>query len=382
MKNIISKIFISLLILFTVAGCKSDDLDYPNPDITPVEDLYAPVEGQLLTLKADNNAYVLFQWAPSHAQDAQLVSYEVVFFETADSSTPIYRMTSDNVGKENYARVNHIDINRICAIAGIPVGETGNIYWSVTSWRGIKSATCSKKSSLVVTRLDGFEVVPENVYIVGSATEVGDNITNALTMKKVEEGEFEIYTELDNAGEFYFIDRKTDNPEKSYINTSGNLTEVKNGETSTVSSKSIYRIKINFLTRGTEITKIKGMELWHCWEQQVLFSCTYNGLGIWTGTQSNLRANNNNTDSRYKIRMAVEDKDGNTSNWWWGPVNSGEDADPSGNPAYYYMATYYSPINQWDPKWKFNPSPLPWGKTVTMKISLVGDSPYTHSIEY
>lgn len=385
MKTIISKILILMSILFAVAGCKSDDMEYTNPDVTAVEDLYAPTNDQLVTLKTEKNASLLFQWAPSYAEDAQLVSYEVIFYEKADSSKPIYRIASDNAGKENYAGISHIDLNRVCAAAGIPTGETGAIYWSVTSWRGIKSATCAKRNSLVVTRLDGFEIVPEVVYIVGSATETGDNVANALMMKKVEEGEFEIYTELDNAGEFYFVDRKTDNPEKSYIDASGSLEEAYENETSTVNSKAVYRIKINYLTRGTEITKIKKMELWHCWEQGVLLSSAYNGAGNWLGSTNDFKKINNNGDNRYKIRMTVEDKDGAQSIWWWGPTNSGEDGDPTGNAAYFYMALYYTPINQWDPKWKMfgDNQPQPWGKAVTFKVSLATDKPnYTHSVEF
>lgn len=379
MKTIIKKSLIILAVLLSVASCKPDDMEYKDPIVTAVEDLYAPVEDQYVTLRSAKDAFIQFQWAPSHIQDGQLVSYEVVFFDKKESTTPIYRIASENTGKENYARISHVDINKVASAAGIPVGETGTIYWTVTSWRGISSAQSSTKNALVVSRLNGFEIVPDMVYLLGSGTEAGAEISQALVMKKIEDGVFEIYTELDNAGQYYFVDRLLENPTKYYINEAGALMGASDNETSAVSAKAVYRIKIDFTTRATEITKIKGMILWHCWEQTSLLTLNYSGKGKWTGSVDKFSKPNGNEDVRYKIRMSVETADG-SANWWWGPTNENEDGDPTGSAAYTYMNLYLTPKNQWDPKWKFESNP--WGKKLNMTVVLDGASQYTHVMEF
>lgn len=379
MKTIINKTIIILTVLIAVVGCKPDDMEYKDPVVTAVEDLYTPIENQYVALRSAKDAFIQFQWSPSRVQDGQLVSYEVVFYDKKESTTPIYRIASDNTGKEPYARISHVNLNKVASAAGIPVGETGTIYWTTTSWRGLGSAVCATKNALALTRLNGFEVVPDMVYAIGSGTEVGEELSKALTMKKVEDGVFEIYTELDNAGQYYFVDRISGTPVKYFIEESGALAEAKNNETSTISTKGVYRIKLDFTTRSTEITKITNMVIWHCWEQIPVVSLTYTGSGKWEGATDNLSKPNGNGDTRYKIRMSVNTDEG-AAQWWWGPTNENEDADPTGSAAYYNMNLYYTPKNQWDPKWKFEPNP--WGKKLTVTVSLDGASSYTHVMAY
>lgn len=379
MKKIINKSIIILAVLLAFVGCKPDDMEYKDPSVTAVEDLYAPIEDQYVTLRSDKDAFIQFQWNPSHVQDGQLVSYEVVFFDKKESTTPIYRIASTNTGKENYAQISHVELNKVASAAKIPVGETGSIYWSVVSWRGISSAQSAAKNSLVVTRLNGFEIVPDMVYITGSGTEAGTEVSQAMIMKKVEDGVFEIYTELDNAGQYYFVDRTLENPTKYYINEAGALMGAANNETSTITNKAVYRIKIDFTTRTTEIVKIKEMILWHCWEQTSILSLNYAGKGRWSGSTAKLAKPNGNGDTRYKIRMSIESAEG-AANWWWGPVNENEDGDPTGSAAYYNMNLYYTPKNQCDPKWKLDINP--WDKKLNMTVILDGASQYTHTMEY
>src|SRR5690606_40794411 len=135
--------------------------------------------------------------------------YEVVFYKETDLEKTVYRIVSEKGGKELYAAISHLDINRAAAAAGIPTGETGTIYWAVASWRGVTSAVSAKKNKLTVKRLEGFEVIPDAVFITGEATETGSDISQALSLTKTDDGKFEIYTRLKNEGGYRFVDRTT-----------------------------------------------------------------------------------------------------------------------------------------------------------------------------
>ncbi len=375
MKTIIYKAIILLSALLAMSGCKSDDMEYHDPNVSPVDQLYAPVDNKVVELSSQKDAKLLFQWSQSHSQDGQLVSYEVVFFKESDKNNPIYRIPSDNLGRELFANISHLDINKACSAAGILPGETGSIYWSVVSWRGMSSAICPQRNLLTATRLEGFENVPENVYITGNATEKGSDASQAMLMKSLGDGEFEIYTKLKKDEPFFFIDRVSGTPEAYYINTSKNeLTKVDNNETTSVSSEGVYRVSINFNTRAASITRITAMAIYQIWTKSLIIEFNYTELGVWEGSTNDFGAGVDNKDDRYKIRMTTEN-----GYEWWGPVNEGEDGRPSGNASYYNMALYDS-SDEWNPKWKFAGDC--WGKKANAKIILSGDAVYTHSIEY
>ncbi|MBZ4190201.1 SusE domain-containing protein [Niabella beijingensis] len=375
MKTIIAKIFIACSLFVFITGCKKSDMEYKDPKVSAVDELYAPLENQQVTLSTQSDARLLFQWAPSHAQDGQLVSYEVVFYKESDKENPVYRITSDNTGKELYANISHLDINRACAAAGIPTGETGTVYWSVTSWRGLSSAVCSQKKKLTVKRLEGFEVIPDNVYLTGAASETGDDIANAMKLQKTGEGKFEIYTQLKSQGGYKFVDRTSGTPEEYYINTSGKLADADNNETSGVSETAVYRITIDFTNKGTTSTKITTMGVFFCPENKVILNLDYQGLGVWSGTGViNFRQESWGKDERYKFQMETS-----AGTKQLGTVNATDSRPAADAPASYYYVRLLDQNSQWDDKWKF--ATQVDGANTTVTVTMKGGAPYTHTVK-
>lgn len=375
MKTIIAKIFIAFSFLACIAGCKKSDMEYKDPKVSPVDELYAPLDNQQLILSTQVGAHLLFQWAPSHAQDGQLVSYEVDFYAEADTSKPVYRIVSDNTGEELYATITHIDINKACAAAGIPSGETGTVYWSVSSWRGLSSAVCPQKNKLVVKRLEGFEVIPDSVFLTGAASETGDDIAKAIPMQKTDDGKFEIYTQLKAQGGYKFVDRTAGTPTTYYINTSGKLAEADNGESADVANAGIYRITLDFTNKGTTMTGITKIGVFFCPSNAVILDLDYKGLGVWSGsTVIHLQPESWGLDERYKFQMETS-----AGTEQLGTAIDSDSPPDANSPASYYYVKLLDQTSQWDHKWKFDHALD--GQNATVTLTLKGGAPYTHSVK-
>lgn len=375
MKTIVSHIFIAFSLILFIAGCKKNEMEYKDPRVSPVDALYAPLENQQLTLSSDQGASLLFQWAPSHAQDGQLVSYEVAFYKESNLETPVYRIVSELGGKELYASISHLDINRACSAAGIPTGETGTIYWTVVSWRGLSSATCPQKNKLTVKRLEGFESIPDEVYVTGEASETGADLSKALPMKRTENGKFEIYTQLKKGGGFKFTDRKTSDPVSYYINASNKLAEANNDELSTVDETAVYRITLDFTNKAVTSLKITKMGVFFCPENKVILDLAYQGAGVWSGTGViNFRQEGWGRDERYKFQLETS-----AGTKQLGTLNGTDSRPTASSPASYYYVKLLDQNSQWDDKWKFATEVD--GANTTVTLSMKADGAYTHTVK-
>lgn len=375
MKTIMPKIFVVLTFLSLMIGCKKSDMEYKDPKVTAVDQLYAPVDNQQVVLSTQAGSALLFQWAPSHAQDGQLVSYEVDFYSASDTINPVYRIASDNSGAELYANIKHIDINKAAAAAGIPTGETGTIYWSVSSWRGISSAVSSQKNELIVKRLEGFEVIPDNVYLTGEGSETGDDLGKAIQMTKVSDGKFEIYTKLKAGAGYKFVDRISGTPSTYYINDDGKLAEAAGDESSSVASDGIYRITVDFTNKGTTMTTIKSVGVFFSPTNSIILNLDYQGLGVWSGsTTLHLKQESWGLDERYKFQMETS-----AGTEQLGTKIDTDSPPDASSPASYYYVTLLDQTSQWDHKWKFNHSLD--GQVITVSLFLQGTGPYTHTVK-
>jgi len=346
MKNIIFKIFTLAVLAVCVYGCKTDDMEYHDPEVSAADALYTPTDNQKLTLSSQAGATTMFQWSAGHAQDGQAVFYEVVFYKESDTENPVYRVGAMQSG-QTYASIPHVEINKAAGRAGIPTGEEGKMFWTVVSWRGLKSAICPQKNEITVTRLKGFEVLPENVYITGDASEAGTEIANAIQMKKIEDGKFEIYTKLSNQGTYKFVDRLTDDAEVYYIQGTDNLLDADNNESSSVADESVYRINLDFTSKYAKLEKIERVEFNMCTPKQVI-EMPYIGGGVWKVDNIQPDFKTEWDDDRYFYFMYVDGVKYKLGN---------KDKD-SGNPgatsgAYFNIGYIGLDDNQWDYCFKF-----------------------------
>lgn len=368
-KTSITNIVLIVALVFAFGACSSD-MDVRHLGVTAVGKLYKPHDDNALMLIS--TASMTFSWEPAYAEDGSGVLYEVVFDKVnGDFSNPVYTVPSGNNGSNNEAVISHKELNRIAAMAGIEVAQQGTLKWTVFSSRGFMPVKALEERTITLTRLSGLANIPEQLYITGEATEVGDDLSKALVMKKTGDGEFEIFTRLEAGKPFRFVSAKTGTP----LDFSLDGPKLVEGGTSVVSTTGIYKYKLDFSTGSFETKEVTKVVLFLNWAQREI-ELPYKGLGVWELTDYTIigLTGNDNSDDRYKFRM--ESPAGTTE--WRAPNN---DSKPTGNASYYYMVEKEN-VEQWtnNEVWK-SPVTDGWsGKTYDFMFSLSTSGEYTHNL--
>lgn len=257
-------------------------------------------------------------------------------------------------------------------MAGVESAEEGTLKWTVYASKGINPVKAEEERTLTVTRLAGFAEVPSQLYITGEATEVGANLDKAMIMRKVTDGEFEVFIKLTEGQSFKFVSANTGTPTE-YSLSGEKLVE---GGSTTVIKTGIYKYYVDFNAgsfTSKEVTKVKWFLNW----SQREIELEYQGLGVWALNDYTVTglSGSDNTDDRYKFRM--ESSEGETE--WRAAINN--DNKPTGNDEYFYM-TEKTNVDQWtnNEVWK-TPATDGWSdKTYDITFSLNTQSAYTHSL--
>ncbi len=371
MKKILIKLLTVASFIFAFIAC-SDDGEVRDLDVTAVRSLYEPDNGKTITLQASASATLYFEWEPARAEDSGMILYEVAFDEAdGDFSEPLFVAAADNNGGSNHATFTHKQLNKIAALAGIESSQQGTLKWTVFSSKGISPMKAEEERTLSLTRLSGLADVPDNLYITGAATENGDDLSEALMMKKLADGEFEIYTRLTEGESFKFVSATSGTPLE--FSLSGEQVVV--GGTSSVSKTGVYKYYLDFNIGSFTSKEVTKVSLYLNWSQMKV-ELPYKGYGVWEVTNYTITglSGGENTDDRYKFRM--ESSEGETE---WRAVNN--DSKPTGNEAYYYMVEKTN-VEQWTNNqiWK-SPATDGWSdKTYDITFSLNPEGPYTHNL--
>jgi len=372
MKAIIIKLTILTSFIFAFISC-SNNGEVRELTVNAVKTLYEPDDGTAVTLQASASATVLFSWAPALAENGGMVLYEIAFDKTGgDFSNPVFMTASDNNGGKTSATITHKQLNQIAELMGIGSAETGTFQWTVFSSKGINPVKAEEARTITVTRLEGFADIPANVYITGDATEPGADLSSAYIMKKLGDGEFEIYTQLTAGKTFKFVNANSGTPAEYSLN-GDKLVE---GGTSTVAETGVYKYYLDFNIGLFTTKKVNTVYLFLNWSQREI-ELPYVGNGTWAITNYAITglSGSDNTDDRYKFRM--ESSDGETE---WRTLTP-NDSKPTGNIAYYYMQEM-TDVAQWTNNqiWK-----APWtdgwdDKSYDVTFILNAQGPYTHNL--
>ncbi|RPD39873.1 SusE domain-containing protein [Chitinophaga barathri] len=375
MKRYFTAITFSLLALFMTA-CKKDDYTL-NTNLKPVERLTAPVNNKFTKLQPATSAAVSFEWDQARAEDGSLVLYEVVFDkESGDFSAPLARIASDGGGIQNKLTLSHKDLNTLAAKAGIPALGLGKLKWNVSSSKGFNIQPSTETRTIELERPAGFAEIPVDVFLTGTATEAGDATANALQMKMLTAGVFEIYTSLKD-GTFEFIDRKTGTPNNFYMD--GELLKEKGKSTHAGGTKAI-RIRLDFNNATATATEILSIGLWFAPDDKFLFETAYAGAGKWGATDKNItfRQESWGRDERYKFRMRVKNAAGTESDEWIGSSNQDNNRPTSTTPPSFYELKAITNNDRWNYCYKFKTEVDT--KNCDVNLFFYTDKNYTHEI--
>ena len=355
----ILKYIMLFAVLAGFAACDSDG-EVRHLGVTAVKTLYAPDNGEAVVLQSSASASLYFEWEPALAEDGGAVLYEIGFsLEGGDLASPDTLIAADNNGAENHATITHKTLNQIAAELGVGSGETATLKWTVFSSKGINPVKAEEERTLTLTRLTGFANIPSEVYITGEATEGGADLASALKMKRLADGEFEIYTKL-TAGQSFHFANGTSDASTTYSTADGKIVEA---GTSTVATEGVYRITLDFNTSICTYTLVTRIGFYFC--HTVTFKEESWGR-----------------DERYKFRMFIKENNGTAEEREveWGTLNATDSQPTADSPDSYYYLQLFETTSQWDNKWKL--MSIYDGVPAIFTLYLSADGDYTHSVEF
>jgi hypothetical protein len=375
MKTFIKMSFMVMLTIMAITSCKKDTRAL-NTTVAPVTTLTAPVNGTGYTLDPTNGSSVQFKWTASTTQD--LVLYEVAFDKAdGDFSKPIYKVLSDGSGVQAQATISQKVLNTIASVAGVASLSSGTLKWAVIVSKETNAKVSTTSHTIQLTRPAGFAVLPAALYLTGSATERGTDVSKALPFKKISDGVFELYTSL-TAGTYSLVDNTTGTPNTYSIQNNNSV--IAGGTTTVTGSKNVYRISIDLGNAAATITQIVSVGFFNAPDNKIYFELPYIGNSQWEidNTTITIPQESYGLDSRYKYKFTVIDLAGNQSIEWYGSANS-DNSDPSATtPASYY---YMYPVDNSQFNFCFKVNPAYNNKTGNVNVNFSpGIANYTNSI--
>ena len=378
MKSIFYKSLALVAFLGAAASC-TNDLEYTDVTPSPVTAFYEPADGKSVKLVPSASASVFFEWEAAHVADGSVPQYELAFYKADDTTTPIYKVTSDNTGAKPTATVSHKSLTKVMAAAGVSMGETGTVKWGVISYSGANKTQSTLLHDLTMTRFIGFDETPDQLVITGAGSETGEDVSAALPFFKPDADSFEIFTKLTAGQKIYFVSDREDAANTSYSIRENSIIEGPDGGTG-VTATGIYRINIDFSTASITLRKVDHLYFQYCWGGwDKTFEFDYTGGGVYTKNFTfKPHQESWGKDERYHLWMEYADG----TQTVWGPTNAGLDSRPGSvviTSSYFNMKEYQKG-GQWDNKWKLHDSL--WEKECTYKVYFNGEyGAYTHFME-
>jgi hypothetical protein len=370
-KSIKLNIFLLLTITSLFTSCKKEVRDL-NVNLNAVSKLNTPADLVSINLQPTTAASETFQWDSAVAEDGGVILYELVFDkESGDFSNPVFKILSDGAGVQTQATISHKTLVKIAAAAGINASTTGKMKWGVLTSKGLNKKISAVTQTLEVQRPAGFADIPTALYITGSASEGGTDVTAAVPMKKIDEGVFEIYTSL-QAGEYQLTDKPDASGRKFYVD--GVVIKEETSSTTVTGATKVYRLKYDFNVASVlDVTEIQGIGLFMSAYNTEIGQLTYIGGGKWQAASIPVVFYQFSwgRDERYKFALHTP-----AGNEFAGSSNA-NNVSPVGQPASYFSLY---PVNnaQWDYTYKFNPSADNKNVKVTVNYGPVGF--YTHEV--
>ena len=375
MKNIVSKIAqTSLIVLAVITGCKKDDT-LKHTQVSAVNTLFAPANDAFLKLdpKAGSTD---FEWEQARAEDGGVVQYEVVFDKAdGDFSKPLYAYPSEGNGLYNRLTLTHAELNKIASSAGIEALASGKIKWTVRSSKGINVKPAAESRTLEIERPAGFSEIPSDLYLTGAASEGGTDLSKAVRFKKTGNGIFEIYTQLKD-GTYHFTDGNSGTP-KTFSVVNSSLKS--DGEIESTGGNKVVRIRVDFNTAVAGYTQIESFGVFLSGDNRVIFTLPYTGNGVFKAQDQPVvfKEESWGRDERYKLQMKVKKEDGSSDTEWFGSTNRDNQAPTASTPVSYFNVV---PVDnsQYDFSFKFYKAAD--NKNVDMEVKFQAEGVYTHTV--
>jgi len=349
MKNLIGLCSMALLAMLSIISCKKD-IRALDVNLTEVSSLNAPADQADIKLQPATGASMVFQWGAAQTPDSGVVLYEIAFDKAdGDFSHPVYKSISDGSGVQTQATVTQKDLNKIAALAGVEASGSGKVKWAVFASKATNAKISAETRTLQIERPAGFAVVPDSLYLTGTATEAGEDITKAIPLKKTGDGIFELYTSL-KPGTYLLTTQPNANGTQYFIDANNIIKRGNTGTTVTDTTKT-YRLSYDFNVATSQAVQIQSMGLYMSAYDKEIGQLNYIGNSTWEAVSIPVEFFQFSwgRDERYKFILHTA-----AGTEYLGSENA-NNVSPAGQPSSYF---YLLPVtnNQWDNTYKFDPS--------------------------
>jgi len=364
MKYLHISVIVTILLLFS--NC-SDDYNLSTEFTVPTE-LSSPQKVEL-DVSSSNN--IILSWSGGGAADGSYVIYEVLFAKKdGDFSNPIEKMQSD-YGAQPKLTLTHAVLNTIARKAGIKPEETGELSWTVTTSKGGDIKTTDLKKNIEVTRGEGIDNMPNNLYLYGLGNESGG--TNGSLFRKASDGIYIVYSKVSGNGALE-LKGIIGSDEFGYHLEGGKL---KDGEgiINVTPNVNPYRITVDFNTLSVKIELISNVRcIWGA-TFDVIGNLSYTGNGKFSADNCAIRFIDPSKpetnppgwlgwiEERYYFIASVDGADR-----CWGRIDGVSAERPTGNePLTFYEIGEFA-WSQWDHLWKMK------GDLDSKKVTIIIDT--------
>lgn len=337
-------------ILFLFSNC-SDDYDLSTEFSVPTE-LSSPKKVELDVTSTNN---ITLSWTGGGANDGSYVIYEVLFIgKGGDFSAPVEKKQSD-FGAKPKLTLTHADLNSIARKAGIKPGETGDISWTVTTSRGGDIKTIDLKNDIEITRGDGIDNMPDELYLYGDGNESGG--TDGALFRKASDGIYIVYSKISGSGDVE-LKGKIGDEEFAYHLENAKLKDGP-GVINITPNTNPYRITVDFNTLSVKTEIISNVRcIWGA-SFDVISNLSYIGNGKFAADNCAIRFLDPSKpetnppgwlswiEERYYFIATIDGADK-----CWGRMDGVSAERPTGNePLSFYELGEFA-WSQWDHLWK------------------------------
>jgi len=372
MKNLRTTFVLLALSIIAVASCKKDVKEL-NENISANGALISPQNQQSIKLTPSvGTASQQFTWSAASPEDGGVILYEVVFAkEGGNLNNPTLRVASDGNGLQPKLTISHKDLTKIAAACGITASSKGNIIWTVVASKASNRKPMEESRMLQLERPAGFAEVPTELYLTGSATEGGDDVTKAVKLKKLEEGVFEVYTSL-KPGTYQLADKPTQAARRFFPDGAS----IKEGATpiTVTGSTKVYYLKYDFnVATVIEAVEVQSLGLYMSAYGNEIGQLAYTSGGNWESgiIPVVFYQFSWGRDERYKFAFHTS-----SGIRYFGSSNVNNVSPVGQGASYFYLNSVTN--DQWNNTYKFNPSAD--NKNVRVKVSMNAGGPYSHVV--
>lgn len=277
-----------LLVLLVFWACEEKENMDPvgNWEITAPTPA-TPAADASLILNADApDAAVTFEWDPAATSNRFGIAYTFLLVPAGsdDLENPFMRITPGNAGRESFVAPTAAEIDYALWARCYPAGSTVDLEWIVVARAIEKEAIARQQVS--ITRFNT-DPLPATLFIYGSGTEAGEDVSSAMPMRSIPDAEgqpsgvFEVYTTLTADGTYHFRDM-ANNQSRLYGGAEGSLEGC--GPAITAPETGQYRVTVDLINNTYDLLHIDrwslvGDAVEGGWGGDV--PLTYMGNGIW-----------------------------------------------------------------------------------------------------